>query len=61
MQLIMVIFENLPYIISFCAAVSATTKTPKDDEAVTQLQKAYVTARKVVNVLALNIAHAKNK
>jgi len=57
----MEIFENLPYIISFAAAVSAVTKTPKDDELVSKAQKAYGTIYKVVDVLALNIGRAKNK
>ena len=57
----MSIFENLPYIISFAAAVSAVTKTPKDDELVSKAQKAYGIAYKVVDVLALNVGRAKNK
>ena len=57
----MEIFENLPYIISFAAAVSAVTKTPKDDELVSKAQKAYGIAYKVVDVLALNVGRAKNK
>ena len=61
MEIIMEIFENLPYIISFAAAVSAVTKTPKDDELVSKAQKAYGTIYKVVDVLALNIGRAKNK
>ncbi len=61
MSIIMSIFENLPYIISFAAAISAVTKTPKDDELVSKAQKAYGIAYKVVDVLALNIAKAKNK
>ena len=61
MEIIMEIFENLPYIISFAAAVSAVTKTPKDDELVSKAQKAYGIAYKVVDVLALNIGRAKNK
>lgn len=61
MEIAMSIFENLPYIISFAAAVSAVTKTPKDDELVSKAQKAYGTIYKVVDVLALNIGRAKNK
>lgn len=61
MEIIMGIFEGLPYIISFAAAVSAVTKTPKDDELVGKAQKAYGIAYKVVDVLALNIGRAKNK
>lgn len=61
MEILMGIFENLPYIISFAAAVSAVTKTPKDDELVNKAQKAYGTLYKVVDVLALNIGRAKNK
>ena len=61
MEIIMEIFENLPYIISFAAAVSAVTKTPKDDELVSKAQKAYGTIYKVVDVLALNIGKAKNR
>ena len=61
MEIVMSIFENLPYIISFAAAVSAVTKTPKDDELVSKAQKAYGTIYKVVDVLALNIGRAKNK
>ena len=61
MEIVMSIFENLPYIISFAAAVSAVTKTPKDDELVSKAQKAYGIAYKVVDVLALNVARAKNK
>lgn len=61
MEIIMEIFENLPYIISFAAAVSAVTKTPKDDELVGKAQKAYGVAYKLVDVLALNIGRAKNK
>lgn len=61
MEIIMEIFENLPYIISFAAAVSAVTKTPKDDELVSKAQKAYGIAYKVVDVLALNVGRAKNK
>lgn len=61
MEIVMSIFENLPYIISFAAAVSAVTKTPKDDELVSKAQKAYGTIYKVVDVLALNVGRAKNK
>jgi len=61
MEIIMEIFENLPYIISFAAAVSAVTKTPKDDELVGKAQKAYGVAYKLVDVLALNIGRARNK
>jgi hypothetical protein len=61
MEIIMEVFENLPYIISFAAAVSAVTKTPKDDELVTKAQKAYGIAYKVVDALALNVGRAKNK
>ena len=61
MEIIMEIFENLPYIISFAAAVSAVTKTPKDDEAVTKVKKAYKTAYKVIDLLALNVGRARNK
>ena len=61
MEIIMEIFENLPYIISFAAAVSAVTKTPKDDELVSKAQKAYGIAYKVVDVLALNVGKAKNR
>ena len=61
MSIIMEIFENLPYIISFDAAISAVTKTPKDDELVGKAQKAYGIAYKVVDVLALNVGRAKNK
>jgi len=61
MEILMAILENLPYIISFAAAVSAVTKTPKDDELVGKAKKAYGIAYKVVDVLALNIGRAKNK
>ena len=61
MEIIMAIFENLPYIISFAAAVSAVTPTPKDDELVGKVQKAYGKLYKVVDILALNIGRAKNK
>lgn len=61
MDIVMAIFENLPYIISFAAAISAVTKTPKDDELVGKAQKAYGMAYKVIDVLALNIGRAKNK
>ena len=61
MSIIMEIFENLPYIISFAAAISAVTKTPKDDELVSKAQKAYGIAYKVIDVLALNVGRAKNK
>ena len=61
MEIIMEVFENLPYLISFAAAVSAVTKTPKDDELVTKVQKAYGTCYKIVDVLALNVGRAKNK
>ena len=61
MEIIMAIIENLPYIISFAAAISAVTKTPKDDEAVKKAQKAYNIGYKVIDVLALNIGRAKNK
>ena len=61
MDIIMAIIENLPYVISFAAAISAVTKTPKDDEAVKKAQKAYNIGYKVIDVLALNIGRAKNK
>lgn len=61
MSIIMAIIENIPYIISFAAAISAVTKTPKDDEAVEKAQKAYGIAYKVIDVLALNVLKAKNK
>ena len=61
MIIIMEIFENLPYIISFAAAISAVTKTPKDDKLVSKAQKAYGIAYKVIDVLALNVGRAKNK
>ena len=61
MSIIMAIIENIPYIISFAAAISAVTKTPKDDEAVKKAQKAYNIGYKVIDVLALNIGRARNK
>jgi hypothetical protein len=61
MSIIMAIIENIPYLISFAAAISAVTKTPKDDEAVKKAQKAYNIGYKVIDVLALNIGRAKNK
>ena len=61
METIMAIIENIPYLISFAAAISAVTKTPKDDEAVKKAQKAYNIGYKVIDVLALNIGRAKNK
>ena len=61
MEIFMTIFENLPYIISFAAAVSAVTPPPKDDELVGKVQKAYGKLYKVVDILALNIGRAKNK
>ena len=61
MEIIMEVFENLPYLISFAAAVSAVTKTPKDDEWVTKAQKAYGICYKIVDVLALNVGRAQNK
>jgi hypothetical protein len=57
----MAIIENIPYLISFAAAISAVTKTPKDDEAVKKAQKAYNIGYKVIDVLALNIGKARNK
>ena len=61
MSIIMAIFENLPYIISFASAISAVTKTPKDEELVSKAQKAYGIADKVIDVLALNVGRAKNQ
>jgi len=61
MSIIMSIIENIPYLISFAAAISAVTKTPKDDEAVKKAQKAYNIGYKVIDVLALNVLKAKNK
>lgn len=61
METIMAIIENIPYLISFAAAISAVTKTPKDDEVVKKAQKAYNIGYKVIDVLALNIGRAKNK
>jgi len=61
METIMAIIENIPYLISFAAAISAVTKTPKDDEAVKKAQKAYNIGYKVIDVLALNIGKARNK
>jgi hypothetical protein len=61
MSIIMAIIENIPYLISFAAAISAVTKTPKDDEAVKKAQKAYNIGYKVIDVLALNIGKARNK
>ena len=61
MDIIMAIIENIPYIISFAAAISAVTKTPKDDEVVKKAQKAYNIGYKVIDVLALNIGRARNK
>jgi hypothetical protein len=61
MEIFMAIIENLPYLISFAAAVSAVTKTPKDDELVSKAQKAYGIGYKVIDVLALNIGRAKNR
>lgn len=61
METIMAIIENIPYLISFAAAISAVTKTPKDDAAVKKAQKAYNIGYKVIDVLALNIGKARNK
>ena len=61
MEIIMAFIENIPYLISFAAAISAVTKTPKDDEAVKKAQKAYNIGYKVIDVLALNIGRARNK
>jgi hypothetical protein len=61
MSLFLAIVENIPYIISFFAAVSAVTETPKDDKNVAKAEKAYGVAYKVIDVLALNVLKAKNK
>jgi len=61
MSLFLAIVENVPYIISFFAAISAVTETPKDDKSVAKAQKAYSIAYKVIDVLALNIGKARNK
>ena len=61
MEIIMAFIENIPYLISFAAAISAVTKTPKDDELVGKAKKAYGVSMKIINVLALNIGRARNK
>jgi len=61
MSIFLAIVENIPYIISFFAAVSAVTETPKDDKNVAKAKKAYGVAYQVIDVLALNVLKAKNK
>jgi hypothetical protein len=56
MEIVMSIFENLPYIISFAAAVSAVTKTPKDDELVSKAQLAGRRTNKMSEKAAIDVA-----
>lgn len=43
-----------PYVIAAASAIAALTPTPKDDKFLGKL-------RKVVDVLALNVKHARNE
>jgi hypothetical protein len=51
----------VPVIIACASALAAMTPTPKDDEFVSRLGKAWSKLYKVVDILALNVFRAKDK
>jgi hypothetical protein len=53
--------EMVPVIIACASALAAMTPTPKDDELVSRLGKAWSKLYKVVDILALNVFRAKDK
>mgnify|MGYP003654844248 CR=1 FL=1 len=48
-------------IIAAAAAFASMTKTPEDDKFVNGMQKWYKRAYRVINLLAFNFGHAKEK
>ena len=54
MELVSLILQILPVVVTAASAIAALTPTPKDDEF---LSKAY----KLVDLLAINIGKAKEK
>jgi len=53
--------ELISVVIAGASSVAAITPTPKDDEFVGKVGKAYAKAYKVVDLLALNVMKAKDK
>jgi hypothetical protein len=53
--------EMVSVIIACASSLAALTPTPKDDEMVSKLGKAWSKLYKVVDILALNVLKAKDK
>jgi len=53
--------EMIPVIIAAASSLAAITPTPKDDEMVSKIGKAWAKVYKVIDILALNIFKAKDK
>lgn len=53
--------EMIPVIIAAASSLAALTPTPKDDEMVSKIGKAWAKVYKVIDILALNIFRAKDK
>jgi len=53
--------EMVPIVIAAASSLAALTPTPKDDEMVSKVGKAWAKVYKVVDILALNIFRAKDK
>jgi hypothetical protein len=53
--------EMVPVIIAACSSIAAVTPTPKDDEVVGKLEKAWAKMYKIIDIMALNIFKAKDK
>jgi hypothetical protein len=53
--------ELISVVIAASSSIAAITPTPKDDELVGKVQKAYGKAYKVLDLLALNVLKAKDR
>lgn len=53
--------EMVPIVIAAASSLAALTPTPKDDEMVSKVGKAWAKVYKVIDILALNIFKAKDK
>lgn len=53
--------EMVPIVIAAASSLAALTPTPKDDEMVSKVGKAWAKVYKVIDILALNIFRAKDK
>ena len=61
MDKILFLISIIPDIVMVASIICAITPTPKDDEVVGKLEKAWSKIYKIIDIMALNIFKAKDK